>query len=464
MPRKSGNSSFVENNAKSSSPLDTYQLKVEYLPTKQIRRNPANPRTHLEKQVQQVARSIQQFGFNVPILIDEEGMVVAGHGRLDAAEFLHLQTVPTIRLRHLTANQRVAFMIADNKLTESSIWNKKLLGEQLKILSEAEIDFSLEDIGFETGEVDLLIEGLNSVQEDEANSPGALMQNDSLPRVTRIGDLWRLGRNLVYCGNSLERNSYVALMEKQRAAMVFTDPPYNVSISHHATGLGAIQHREFSIAAGEMTEGEFTDFLAQALAMMVQHSTTGSLHFVCMDWRHLQELLAASRHLYSELKNLCVWVKDNGGMGSLYRSQHELVFVFKNGDEVHSNNVQLGRFGRYRTNVWQYPGMNSFSRSTEEGNLLELHPTVKPVALVADAILDCSKRGDIILDPFLGSGTTVIAAERTGRVCFGVEIDPVYVDTTIRRWQKFTGLLAHHAISGRSFAELEQEASNGARN
>jgi DNA modification methylase len=249
-------------------------------------------------------------------------------------------------------------------------------------------------------------------------------------------------------------------MDDRLACMVFTDPPYNVRIAGHATGLGAIQHTNFRMASGEMTSSEFTDFLAQTFTLQSIHSRDGSLHFICMDWRHTQELLTAGKQAYTELKNLCVWVKDNGGMGSLYRSQHELVFVFKNGKESHRNNVQLGQYGRYRTNVWNYPGVNSFSRSTEEGNLLEFHPTVKPVALVADAIMDCTTRGDIVLDPFLGSGTTAIAAERTGRVCYGIELDPAYVDTIIRRWQTFTGLSAQHAISGRSFTELEKEAAD----
>jgi len=250
-------------------------------------------------------------------------------------------------------------------------------------------------------------------------------------------------------------------LESRLAAMVFTDPPFNVKIDGHAVGLGAIRHKNFRMASGEMTEAEFTDFLVQALRHCALHSIAGSLHYAFMDWRHISEILAAGNHIYSELKNVCIWVKDNGGMGSLYRSQHELIFVFKNGKESHRNNVQLGQYGRYRTNVWQYPGVNSFSRSTDEGNLLELHPTVKPVALVADAIMDCTSRRDIVLDPFLGSGTTVIAAERTGRVCFGIELDAQYVDTIVRRWQAFTGLSATHGISGRTFVELEQEAGNG---
>jgi DNA modification methylase len=248
-------------------------------------------------------------------------------------------------------------------------------------------------------------------------------------------------------------------MDHKKANAVLTDPPYNVAIHRHVCGLGNIHHREFAMASGEMTEAQFTNFLTRALGLLAINSVNGSLQFIFTDWRHIGELLSAGKAVYHEFKAFCVWNKGTGGMGSLYRSQHELVFVFKNGTAPHRNNIQLGQFGRYRTNVWNYPGVNSFSRATEEGNLLKLHPTVKPVALVADAIMDCSARGDIILDPFCGSGTTVIAAERTGRVCYGMEIDPLYVDTIIRRWQRFTGLSALHAASGRSFNELEKEVA-----
>jgi len=276
--------------------------------------------------------------------------------------------------------------------------------------------------------------------------------------VTAVGDLWQLGKHRVLCGDALDRASYSRVMGNRLAALVFTDPPYNVPIDGYASGLGKKQHSNFIMASGEMSEAEFTDFLSNACNLLARYSYDGSIHFICMDWRHVGELLAAGRAAYDDLKNLCVWTKDNAGMGSFYRSQHELIFVFKSGRNSHRNNVQLGQYGRYRTNVWNYPGVNSFSRSTDEGNLLELHPTVKPVALVADAIMDCSARGDVVLDPFLGSGTTIIAAERTGRVCYGIELDPQYVDTAIRRWQSFTGLSATHGISDRSFKELEQEA------
>ena len=252
-------------------------------------------------------------------------------------------------------------------------------------------------------------------------------------------------------------------MGEGRGSVVFTDPPYNVPIDGHASGLGAIHHRPFPMASGEMNGAEFTAFLREAFCNLAAFSVDGSLHYICMDWRHVDELLAASRGTYGGPKNLCVWVKDNGGMGALYRSQHELVFVFKHGRYGHRNNVQLGRFGRNRSNVWHYPGANSFGRGGAEGNLLALHPTVKPVAMIADAILDCSARGDIVLDGFLGSGTTVIAAERTGRRCYGIELDPVYVDTIIRRWQGLTGGSADHTTSGRGFDDLarEAEAANG---
>jgi DNA modification methylase len=435
-------------------------LCVVNRPLKELLPDPKNPRVHSDKQLRQIASSIKTFGFNVPVLLDGQQRVIAGHGRIEAARLLGLEKVPTISLEHLTEAQIRAFMIADNRLTENATWNESLLAEQFKDLSELELDFSLEVTGFEMGEIDVMIEGLSSSAEEEAAEEPAQAEG---PEVCQLGDLWLLGGNRVFCGNSLDSASYRELMQDERAAMVFTDPPYNVAIDGHVGGKGAIQHREFAMASGEMTEEQFTEFLAQSCKLLAADSIDGSLHFICMDWRHITELMLAGKQAYTELKNLCVWAKDNGGMGSLYRSQHELVFVFKHGKASHCNNVQLGQFGRYRSNVWSYPGVNSFSRSTEEGNLLALHPTVKPVALVADAILDCSRRGDIVLDAFLGSGTTVIAAEKTGRRCFGIELDPRYVDTIIRRWQAFTKLEAQHARTGKSFAESEAEVAHVVR-
>jgi DNA modification methylase len=436
------------------------KLAILYQPIAELILNPKNPRVHTEKQIRQIARSLEAFGTIVPILIDRKGQVIVGHGRLLAARHLGLKEFPTISVDHLTETQAKAFAIADNKLTENSTWDEALLADQLKTLSEVELDFSLEATGFEMGEIDVLVDGLAPVHDRDRDPADAIPEERSFA-VTAPGDVWCLGKHRIVCGDALEHAVYSDFLSDRRAAVVFADPPYNVPIDGHASRSGKKRHRDFAMACGEMSEQEFTDFLSRVCNLLARYSRDGSLHFVCMDWRHLHEVLTAGREAYSELKNICVWVKDNGGMGSLYRSQHELVLVFKNGKDGHRNNVQLGQYGRYRTNVWNYPGANSFSRSSHEGNLLELHPTVKPVALVADAIMDCSARGEIVLDPFLGSGTTVIAAERTGRVCYGIELDPAYVDTIVRRWQAFTGLSAVHDTSGRSFAELEEEAARG---
>jgi DNA modification methylase len=415
----------------------------------QLKPDPANPRLHSKKQIRQIANSIEAFGFNVPVLVDADLKVIAGHGRLLACRELGWTEVPTLRLDHLTSAQARAFTIADNRLTEIAAWDDRLLAQQLKDLSVLGLDFSIEITGFEMGEIDLRIASLEDMP-DRADDPADALPDLSLrPPISKVGDLWRLGCHRILCGNALDPAAFTALMSEERAAMVFTDPPYNVPIDGHASGLGAIHHRPFPMASGEMDEAEYTAFLAQACRNLAAFSLDGSLHYVCMDWRHLDELLTAGREVYC-LENLCVWTKDNAGMGSLYRSQHELVFVFKRGRGSHHNNVQLGRFGRNRSNVWRYPGVNSFARSGEEGNLLALHPTVKPAAMVADAMLDCSARGEIVLDAFLGSGTTVIAAERTGRLCYGLELDPPYIDTIIRRWQTLTGGSARHAVSGRN--------------
>jgi DNA modification methylase len=435
------------------------RLAIEQRQIDALRLDALNPREHSKKQIAQIAESIRAFGFNVPVLIDDDNKIIAGHGRFLACKQLGITEVPTICLSHLSPEQIRAFVIADNKLTENSTWNEILLGEQLKSLSEIELNFSLEATGFEMGEIDLLIEGL-SQPGDVAQDPANVVPDDSETSVSSPGDWWQLGKHRVLCGDALELGSYERLMTKQLADIVFTDPPYNVPIDGHASGLGKKQHRDFGMACGEMSQAEFTDFLRTVCKRLVGASHDGAIHFICMDWRHVGELLDAGRDAYDEVKNICVWVKNNGGMGSLYRSQHELILVFKQGKDSHRDNVQLGQFGRYRSNVWQYPGANSSFRATAEGNLLDLHPTVKPVALVADAILDCSSRGDIVLDPFLGSGTTVIAAERTGRICYGIELDPAYVDTAVRRWQRFTGMRAVHGESGRSFDDLEKVATN----
>jgi DNA modification methylase len=424
----------------------TYRAPVELAVTSD------NPRIHTPRQVKQIARSISVFGFLIPIIIDEADRVLVGIGRLLAARDLEYNEVPTIQVTHLSEAQKTAFAIADNQLATIAKWNDPVLAEQLKELSIINLDFDIEVTGFEPAEIDLRIESL-SLDVDESDPADILPAAATGEPVSHLGDIWILGRQRLLCGDALDPVAYTTLMRGKKADMIFTDSPYNVKIDGHATGLGANRHREFAMASGEMSYAEFQTFLLNACLLLARHSSDGSIHYLCMDWRHSGELLAAGRAVYSEHKNTCVWVKSNAGMGSLYRSQHEFVFVFKNGQAPHRNNVQLGRFGRYRSNVWNYPGANSMGRGTEEGNLLALHPTAKPVKLVADAILDCTARGDLVLDPFLGSGTTLMAAERVGRRCFGLEIDPLYIDTIIRRWQAQTGDDAVHEGSGRRFNE-----------
>jgi DNA modification methylase len=444
--------------ARENASASISDLNIAYRRLEELALDPANPRRHSKKQIRQIGHSIKRFGFNVPVLVDRDGKVIAGHGRVLAAGELGMAELPTVRLDHLSTAQARAFMIADNRLTEISTWDDRLLAEQLRDLSLLGLDFNIEVTGFEIGEIDLRIASLDDLREPDDDPADVVPEIPETAPVSKLGDLWLLGRHRVLCGNALDVDAFTALIGEERAAAVFTDPPYNVPIDGHAGGLGAIHHRPFPMASGEMDRTEFTGFLGQACRNLAACSADGSIHFVCMDWRHIEELLAATGEVYGELKNLCIWVKDNGGMGSLYRSGHELVFVFKHGQGSHRNNVQLGRFGRNRTNVWHYPGANSLSRRGEEGNLLALHPTVKPVAMVADAILDCTSRNDIVLDAFLGSGTTVIAAERTGRRCYGLELDPAYVDVVIRRWQGLTGASARHGVTGRSFDDLVREA------
>jgi hypothetical protein len=430
------------------------KLAIEYWPIEVIGLNPKNPRLHSKKQIQQLAKSIEAFGFNVPILINSERQVVAGHGRYQACKLLGFTEVPAIRLEHLTEGQTRAFMVADNRLAENSVWDQRLLGEQFKALSNLELDFDVEVAGFEMGEIDMMIEGLALASTEMGNLADAIPEPKGKAQVTQAGDLWRLDRHRIYCGDARTDAAYSTLMQGRRAAAIFTD----VSMDTHLAEAGKIRDPEFPSATREMRETEFTTFLTMVLMQLARHSNDGALQFICMDWRHAPELLVAAREAYTEFKNLCVWVKDVAGQGSLYRSQHELVFIFKSGKRAHRDNIQQGQFGRCRTNVWQYRRVNSLARARDGNNLSDLYPTIKPVELVADAILDCTGRGDVVLDAFLGSGTTVIAAERAGRICYGIELDPAHVDTVIRRWQASTGKSAIRESTGRTFNELEEES------
>lgn len=410
------------------------KLKIVYRKTGDLTPYDGNARTHSDKQITQIAASIRHFGFTNPVLVTEDGSIIAGHGRVAAAKQLGLDEVPTVALHHLSAAERRAYVIADNRLAELAGWDSEILKIEFQALADLDLDFELEITGFETAELDLLLDdSAGDLTDDPADSVPACEPG---PAATQHGDIWLLGTHRLICGDARLPEVYAALMGDDRARAVFTDPPYNVKIDGHVCGSGAVKHREFAMASGEMDAATFIAFLQASLGAMSDVSHDGAIHFVCMDWRHMAELQAAGETVYRELKNLVVWAKTNGGMGTFYRSRHELIFVWKVGDAPHTNTFGLGEHGRYRTNVWDYPGVNSFGGSQKD---LVLHPTVKPVALVADAIRDVTRRGEIVLDGFGGSGSTLIAAERTGRKARLVEIDPIYCDVICRRYLDLTG-------------------------
>jgi 16S rRNA G966 N2-methylase RsmD len=357
-----------------------------------------------------------------------------------------------IRIEGLTETQIRGYVIADNRLAEIAGWDEDILAKELQLLT-LDIDFDVELSGFEMGEIDVLLGGGGDEQAPDAADEVPPIRHDEAA-VSQPGDLWCLGPHRLLCGDARDPDAFLRLMQGRKAQMVFTDPPYNLPIAGFVGGKGKTKHGDFAMASGEMTPTEFAKFLIDTLGLHAQHSISGSIHFICMDWRHIGALLHAGEAVYSEVKNLCVWAKTNGGMGSLYRSQHELVFVFQSGSGPVINNVKLGAYGRNRSNVWSYAGQTSLTNSRQEE--LAMHPTVKPVRLVADAILDCSKRGGMILDGFAGSGTTIMAAEQTGRLAYALELDARYVDVIIRRWEKHTGEPAEHAVLGATIQELAQ--------
>jgi DNA modification methylase len=428
-------------------------LAVELVPPEQLSPYPNNARTHTRKQIRQIANSITQFGFTNPVLIDDAKQIIAGHGRVEAAKLLGLAAVPTWRLSHLSAAQKRAYVIADNRLAERAGWDRETLAIELQGLID--LDFNVELTGFEVPEIEVILKDADGAKAEESGPEDDIPTPRPNAFITRAGDVWVLGKHRILCGSALEDTDYVRLLGGEKAEFVFTDPPYNVRIDGNVCGKGAIHHREFAMASGEMSKEAFTDFLATAFRHLVAHSNDGAIHDICMDWRHIEEMMAAGNKVYTELKNLCIWAKKSPGMGTFYRSQHELVFIWKSGTAAHINNFELGQHGRTRTNVWEYAGITSMG--AERLQQLAMHPTVKPVALVVDAIRDCSKRGGIILDPFLGSGTTIVAAERSGRCARGIELDPAYVDVAIQRWQAYTGKAATLAATGQTFEDIGEQ-------
>jgi len=424
-------------------------LKVVMLATASLTPYAGNARKHSKKQIAQIAASIREFGFVAPVLVADDNSIIAGHGRVLAAQSLDMDKVPTVRLPHLSPAQRRAYIIADNRLAELATWDLDLLAGEVQDLVGLDLDFEIELTGFEGAALDKLLDP--PPKPDKADR----IPEAGGPAVTRLGDIWVLGKHRLFCGDARDQASYQALMGAERARMAFTDPPYNVAIDRNVGGLGKIARREFVMGSSELSPEAFRAFLSDAFRQMAAVSLDGAIHYACMDWRHWGDLQAAGAAAYGELKHMIVWVKDNAGLGTFYRSRHELIGVFKVGAAPHLNNFGLGETGRYRTNVWEYPGISAFGPGRDEA--LAMHPTVKPVAMVADAIKDVSKRNDIVLDPFGGSGTTLIAAQKTGRRARLIELDPLYCDVICRRWTKFSGEAAILEATGQAFADVAAE-------
>lgn len=419
-------------------------MEIRQVPIDSLVEYARNPRKN-DEVVDKMVACIKEFGFRIPIVAKSDGTVVDGHLRLKAGRKLGLKEVPVVIADDLTDAQIKAFRLLANQSANWAEWDEDLLKLELEELQN--LNFNLELTGFDLNEIEKYLHD-EEIKEDDFEEE---IIEWNQPVITKPGDLWLLGEHRLLCGDATNIEDVKRLMDNQLADMVFTDPPYNVKINS-IVNFGQTHHDEFVMASGEMSEQEFIDFLSSVFSNLVTASKDGSIHYVCMDWKHIYEIVSAARTNYAEIKQLCVWNKGNGGMGTFYRNQHELIFVLKNGTAKHTNNFELGQNGRYRTNVWDYPGMSTGTNENIE--LRKLHPTVKPLRLVSDAILDCSNYGEKILDLFGGSGTSLIACEETNRKCFMMELDPKYCDVIIRRWQTITKQTAVLEASGESFSEI----------
>ena len=420
------------------------KISIVYVSLDDLKSAPRNARRHSVKQLRKLTTNIQTNGSLVPILIDRSGRIIAGHGRVEAARRAGLTEVPAIYVEHLSPAQIEALALAENRISDDAGYSAETLSQILRDLA-VDVDFDLSTTGYDVGEIDFML-----VEQDDGDDGEPVEANRSTGSISRVGDTYVIGSHRIACGDARDAAVYTRLFGSDRAQASISDFPYDLPINGHVSGAG--RHSEFPMASGEMSRTQFTQFIRTTAARIVECSADGSLHYIFMDHRHIRELLDGCQDAFSEQLNLCVWKKNNGGLGSLYRSQHELVFVFKNGNAAHINNVMLGKYGRNRTNIWEYPGANSFGKGRR--GMLDRHATSKPIALIADAIMDCSHHGGVILDAFLGSGTTVLAAQRTGRRCFGIELDPHFVDMSVQRAAAAVGEAAIHLESGLTFDAL----------
>lgn len=406
--------------------------QVSWIEVSQLQANPKELRIHKPKKIERLAKSIKTTGIFIPIVVSN-GTIVTGNARFMAAKLLGLNQVPIIDASNLTDEQLRAYAIAENQTTIDAEWNLPVL--QIELAELRKINFDLELTNIEIPKIDCIIQGTASKDKEEKDSEETAVDELNIEKRVKQGDLVKLGRHRLFCGNALLAESYKFLMGAVLAVMVLTDPPFNDAVKN-ICGNGAIKHKEFAMASGEMTEAEFIEFLKAVIWHLMNHSTNGSLAYIFMSWRHAFELLTAGK-AYSELKNICVWDKLVGGMGSLYRSQHELIFVFKNGTEKHINNIQLGKFGRNRTNVLYHKGVHITNPENKDD--LKFHPTSKPVKMLEEIVLDASNPGDAVLDAFAGSGSTLLACEKTDRVCYAMELEPHYCDVIIHRFEALSG-------------------------
>lgn len=426
-------------------PDESLEVEVTYRAIEELKPPKRQLRTHSPKQVEQIVSSIRRMGFINPVIVDAERNIVCGVGRYLAAREIGLSRLPTIMVDHLTEAELRAYAIADNKLTLNDTWDEKLLPVELRELMVLDIDLPIELTQFDMIEIDALL-------HEKPESEEALTEPDDGPPVSRLGDLFDLGGHRLLCGDSRQEESYQILLGEERARCVYSDNPYNIKISGNVSGLGKVKHQDFVMASGEMSRAEFTQFLTSVFTLCARYSVDGAIHFQWVDHRHLREMLDAGDAAYGELKTLVVWDKQVPGMGSFYRNQFELVFVYKVGKAPHRNNFGLGQWGRNRSSIWSYPGANAMRRGRL--NDLALHPTVKNLPMTIDAIRDVTHRGEIVLDPFSGAATTILACEMSGRIGRAIELDPKYVDVGILRWEKATGKEVVHLASGLTFAEL----------
>lgn len=432
------------------------RLQIEYVPIDSLV-VPANAlREHKQYKLKKLGRSIKDFGFLIPLVCSADNVIATGSARLAAAKAIGLREVPIVRAHHLTNEQLRLLRIADNKLTEGSEWNIRALAIEFAEIAIAAPGLDQDSSAFSITERDIIF-GRQRVA-DETDLDDVVKQTENEP-TARVGDIFNLGRHVVSCGDATSLNVIASVARDRRVRTVASDLPFNVKIAGNVSGMGANKHGEFAMASGEMSKAQFIEFLVRAIAATKGHLLDGALLYLFMDWRHIGQLIAAGEASDLDYLNLLIWAKTNAGMGSFYRSAYEMIGLFKHGDAPHTNNVQLGRDGRSRSNLVSYPGVNTFTKGRNKA--LSLHPTVKPVALMADLILDSSAPGELILDPFGGSGTTLIAAERTDRTAALVEIDPGYVDVIVRRFEDATGEQATLASTGQTFAELAEQRQAG---